>query len=239
MTGIHIVPTLEDNYTYVLQNGRNALIVDCGEAEPVIDFLAKQNLTPLYLIITHHHDDHIAGIGKLKKRYPQLQVYAPEKDRDRIGGVDEYLWDNEAVTLGDFTFLCLETPGHTLNHLCFYFESLHAIFTGDTLFSMGCGRLFEGTPDQMYNSLQKLKTLPGATMIYCGHEYTKHNGEFGLSIEPENADILARMDKVEEMRMRSRPTLPVSLETELKTNLFLRAPDAKNFALLRQKRDNF
>ena len=230
---IHIIPTLEDNYTYAVITNNTAILIDCGEAAPVLDFLKKNDISAKYLLCTHHHGDHIAGISELKNTYPDMEVYAPLKDMARIENVTKGLSDGNILNLLGIDFTCIETPGHTLNHLCFYSKELGAVFTGDTLFSLGCGRLFEGTPEQMFVSLQKLKNLPDETLIYCGHEYTRKNAEFSLSVEPENADIDHKMKKLSEI------SLPVTLALEKELNLFLKAETPKKFAQLRQLRDKF
>ena len=235
----HIIPTLEDNYSYVIEAGNNVIIIDCGEATPVIAFLAEKDLTPTHLLCTHHHGDHIAGIAELKKTFPGLNVLVPEKDLYRIPGADAGLTDGENIAIGQLTFECIETPGHTQNHLCFYVPELETLFTGDTLFSMGCGRLFEGTPGDLFLSMQKLKKLPDETKIYCGHEYTQTNARFTQSLDPDNPDLKSRIAEISKLRANNQPTLPVPLASEKKTNLFLQAKTVEKIAQLRQLRDKF
>jgi hydroxyacylglutathione hydrolase len=173
---------------------------------------------------THHHWDHVNGIPALQKAFPDIAVYTPENRPSEFGG--------ERLET-------LETPGHTLDHISYYFPESGMAFTGDTLFSMGCGRLFEGTPEQMWKSLQKIAALPDETQIYCGHEYTLSNGRFCLSVEPENEALQKRMKEVETLRAEGKPTLPVSLALEKQTNVFLRAGSAERFAELRALKDKF
>ncbi len=236
---IHIVPTLQDNYTYIIEANGNAVIIDCGEAGPVIGFLEKNNLIPSRFLCTHHHGDHIDGIPDLKKRYPDLRVFAPEKDLYRIPEASFGLRPEQNIQIEDLSIQCIETPGHTKSHLCFYIPVLKSIFTGDALFSLGCGRLFEGTPDDLFASMQKIKNLPDDTMIYCGHEYTKTNCLFSLSVEPHNPALLSKIKKIEQLRAANNPTLPVLLAEEKSTNLFLQADNIKKIAQLRQLRDQF
>lgn len=239
MSDIHIIPTLEDNYTYVIQTDNKALLIDCGEAKPVIQFLSKTELTPTALLCTHHHGDHIAGIKDLKNIFPDIKIYTPEKDLSRIPNAEIGLLDGQVLTLNTHEIRCIETPGHTRNHLCFHFPSLQSVFTGDALFSLGCGRLFEGTPENLFGSLQKLKILPDNTNIYCGHEYTEKNALFCLSVEPDNQTLQQRLNDIQTLRAAGRPTLPVTLALEKETNLFLKAESVEKIAQLRQLRDQF
>ena len=153
--------------------------------------------------------------------------------------MDEGVKDGDIITFGQMEIEIIETPGHTINHVCFYLPSLNVLFSGDTLFSMGCGRLFEGTSEQMYQSFRKLAALPDNTMVYCGHEYTQSNGEFCLSIEPENGSLKQRMAQVYGLRAKDRPTIPVSLKLEKQTNVFMQAQSAERFAELRALKDKF
>lgn len=235
---IHIVPTLQDNYTYIVEKDSEALIIDCGEAVPVLNFLHDNHLQPSALFCTHHHGDHIDGIDELLSKWPDMKIYASAKDRYRIPAADNDLQDGQVFTWNGIDFLPIETPGHTKHHLCFHTKDLNAVFTGDTLFSMGCGRLFEGTPEDMFSSLARLKNLPGDTQIYGGHEYTLKNGEFSLSIQ-RNPDIERRIENVKSALSQGKASLPVSLETENTTNLFLKAETVEEFARLRELRNHF
>lgn len=236
---IHIIPTLSDNYSYVLKYKNEAIIIDCGEATPVIGFLKNRNLHPASLLCTHHHPDHVDGIPELLSAFPDLKIYIPSADRSRIPFAQYFFKDNDSLSLNGLEILCLETKGHTKNHICFYIPELQALFSGDTLFSMGCGRLLEGTAEEMFHSLQNLKQLPDDTMVYCGHEYTLHNALFCLSQDKDNPDLQRRIEDVKTLREKGQPTLPVSLETEKKTNIFLKAQTLEDFTQLRKLRDNF
>jgi hydroxyacylglutathione hydrolase len=236
---IDIIPILKDNYAYLLRfdNGQNA-IVDPGEAEPIIEFLDQYDLKLDLIINTHHHGDHTAGNKALKDKYA-CPIAAPSNEADQIGSVDIKLSENKNFEFADEVFRIIETPGHTRGHICLYHAPTQSLFSGDTLFSMGCGRLFEADAEAMWQSLQKLVALPQTTKIYCGHEYTQSNATFCKAIEPENPDLLSRIQDVESLRAQNKPSIPVSLETEMKTNVFLRAKNAAEFAALRQKKDSF
>lgn len=227
---IHILPILTDNYAYIIEESGKAMVADPGEAAPVIRFLEQNALTLTHILCTHHHGDHVGGVMELKAK-TNAAVIGPAKER--IEGVDILVKHGDHVE----GFEVIETPGHTLGHVCYYAPGI--LFSGDTLFSMGCGRLFEGTPTDMWASLQKLSNLPDDTHVYCGHEYTQSNGRFCLSIEPDNSDIVLRMAEVAELRSSGKPTLPVTLGTEKSTNLFLRAGSVERFAELRRMKDLF
>jgi hydroxyacylglutathione hydrolase len=238
MTTVHLIPVLQDNYAYVIVHGEQSALVDPGEAEPVAAFLQKRGLSPEFIFLTHHHGDHVGGATALKAQYG-AQIVAPAAEAGRVEGVDIAVMDGDAVALGTLNGSVIETPGHTAGHVSFYFPSARAAFTGDTLFSLGCGRLFEGTPEQMWSSLQKLAALPGDTEIYCGHEYTESNGLFALEADPDNVELVKRMVEVRSLRAAGLPTLPVTLAAEKATNPFLRAGSAQRFAELRKWKDSF
>lgn len=239
MITVTIIPTLEDNYTYLLEgaNGQTA-VVDPGESGPVIVALSEKGLGLDFIFNTHHHSDHIAGNRDLCNAY-SARICGPAADTQRIAGMDIGLRESETFDFGGEKMQILETPGHTSGAICLYFPESEILFTGDTLFSLGCGRLFEGTPEQMWESFQKIMALPDGTKIYCGHEYTQDNGTFCLSIEPDNADLLARMDDVKRLREENKPTLPTTLGLEKKTNVLLRAGSAQRFAQLREIKNRF
>lgn len=237
---IHIIPILKDNYAYLLRfdDGKTA-IVDPGEAQPVIDFLGNHGIEKLDLIInTHHHGDHVAGNGALMERYGCI-IAAPEKEAEKIGDVTIMLSENTPLDFGGARARIFETPGHTLGGVCLYFESAKALFSGDTLFSMGCGRLFEGTAEVMWESFQKIAALPDDTLIYPGHEYTLSNAQFCAYAESDNFDIIQRLHEARQLREKDQPTIPVTLGVEKKTNVFLRAGSADRFGELRKLKDNF
>ncbi len=239
MINITIIPILNDNYTYLLQADNGDIgIVDPGDAAPIIKHLKENDLKLTHILNTHHHYDHVDGNIALKDKY-RAKVIAPKKDKERIPGFDIGVSEGSIFSFGLEDVKILEVPGHTLGGICFYFPKTRALFTGDTLFSMGCGRLFEGTPDQMWDSMQKIMTLPDDTKLYCGHEYTQDNGVFSLTIEPENDDIIERLNEVCILRLKEEPTIPSSLGLEKKTNPFLRAGSAQRLAEIRALKDNF
>lgn len=234
---IKLIPLLKDNYACLLQDDSGKVaVVDPSEAAPVKAVLEEYGLKLDYILNTHHHGDHTGGNQELKAAYG-CKVVGPAADARRIAGLDFGLKDGDIFELGESAARIIETPGHTSGHICFYFESDKALFCGDTLFSMGCGRLFEGTAAQMWHSLCKIMALPDETMIYCGHEYTLANGAFCLKIEPENPELQKRMEEVRRLRAKGLPTIPVTLAQEKDTNVFLRAGSAERFAEIRAAKD--
>ncbi|MGY8814920.1 MAG: hydroxyacylglutathione hydrolase [Gammaproteobacteria bacterium] len=250
------VPAFQDNYIWLLHNTSlgNVAIVDPGEAEPVIATLEALNLHPVAILITHHHADHVGGVNKLLSHH-KIPVYGPSGEK--IPGLTNPLKESDIVEINNLQakFTILDVPGHTLGHIAYYGHD--KLFIGDTLFMSGCGRLFEGTAAQMYNSLEKLKALPDTTNIYCGHEYTIANLGFAKTVEPENSDIKKRLISCQHARDKNIPTVPGTLKIEKKTNPFLRSQipeviaaaetyaghklsnSAEVFASIRRWKDNF
>jgi len=218
---IEIVPCLSDNYAYLVKSGADCAVVDPSEPEPVKAALAKLGWTPTHILNTHHHLDHTGGNLALKEEFG-AQVVGPAKDADRIPGLDIGVDEASGWSFGGKPVRVLEVPAHTRGAITFVIDG--NAFTGDTLFTLGCGRLFEGDPATMWASLSKLMTLPDDTLIWCGHEYTQSNGRFARSIEPGNAALEARMKDVDAARAAGKPTVPATLGLEKKTNPFLR-PD--------------
>ena len=237
MIDVTIIPVLKDNYAYLIKSadGKTA-IIDPGEAAPVITELETQNLSLDYILNTHHHGDHIAGNAALIERY-SAKLVGPEKEETRITGMDIMLNEGDEFSLGEENIKIIETPGHTTGHICFYFPQSQTVFTGDTLFLMSTGRLFEGSADTMWHSLEKLMVLPNNTKIYCGHEYTLSNGMFCLKIEPNNQDLQKRMEDVHSLRAQNKTTMPSTVGLEKKTNVFIRAGSAEKFAEIRTLKD--
>ncbi len=237
---IDIVPILKDNYAYVLMDNetRKTAIVDPGESAPLAHHPRIQDRPPLMILNTHHHGDHVGGNKDLAV-FHRCQVMGPKLEADKIPAFTHGLNGGDMVWLGATALQVIATPGHTLGHICFYDPASKILLAGDTLFSMGCGRLFEGTSEMMWESLQKLAALPGDTLLYCGHEYTLSNARFALHVEPDNPDIAARIAQCEALREDGQPTLPVTLEIEKKTNPFLRAGSASRFAELRTLKESF
>ena len=212
------LPALNDNYIWVLSDDDDrALIIDPGEAAPVLAALDGA-AAPHGILLTHHHPDHIGGVAELLRRWPALPVVAPRDHR--IATASQSVSERDTVEIGPWRFEVLEIPGHTLSHVAFHGEGV--LFCGDTLFSLGCGRLFEGTPAQMLASLQRLSALPGQTRVCCGHEYTLANAAFALSVDPGNRDLRERTAQARASRDAGLPTLPVTLASERACNPFLR-----------------
>ena len=248
------IPCLTDNYAYIINNviSKKVAVIDPSEASPIISFLKKQNLKLNYILNTHHHFDHIGGNVELKKKY-NAKVVGFDGDKHRIPEIDITLKDNEKWTFGNSLVKILHIPGHTLGHICFFFEKEKIAFTGDTLFSLGCGRIFEGDHEQMLMSLNKIKKLPKDTKIYCGHEYTYKNAKFCIKYDYDNIDLKKKFEKVKKLRSSNLPSLPTNLEDELKSNIFLRCDqndlktklnmenqeDLEVFRKIRDLKDNF
>jgi hydroxyacylglutathione hydrolase len=249
-----IVPCLADNYAYLLHDhdsGRTAL-VDAPEAGPIQSALEAHQLRLTDILITHHHSDHIDGVDALRKR-TGARVYGAAADAHRLPRLDEALVDGSHFRIGSEEVAVIEVPGHTVGHIAFHMAASGYVFTADSLMAGGCGRIFEGTPAQMYDSLLKLSALPPDTLVCSGHEYTATNLRFAATLEPGNAALISRIAEVAELRSQGRPTLPVNLETELATNPYLRVDmpalkaaigrlDANNvtvFAEIRARKDKF
>ena len=237
---VEIIPCLQDNYSYLIidEDKLEACVVDPSEAKPIIDYLSGKNIKLKYILNTHHHYDHIGGNTELKKKFGSV-VLGFNGDAKRIPEIDILLKDNEIWNSGNFKAKIIHIPGHTLGHICFYFFDENLLFTGDTLFSLGCGRIFEGTYEQMYDSLNKLKSLPKETKIYCGHEYTLNNSKFCLEHDSENSSLLKKIEFIKKLRNNNLPTIPSTLQDEIDCNIFLRANDLKTFSKLRDLKDNF
>lgn len=248
------IPVLTDNYIYVIHepdSGETA-IVDPAVEHEVVELLEARGWHPDYILNTHHHGDHVGANLALKERYG-LKIIGPSADRDRIPGIDVAVGEGDHAHIGSIAADVYDVPGHTRGHIAYHFADDNALFCGDTLFAMGCGRLFEGTPDQMWLSLSKFLKLPDETRIFCAHEYTLANGAFALSVEPENKALQARMKEVRQMRDNGEPTVPSRLGIERATNPFLRpmseeiqdrlgmigAPWPRVFGEIRRMKDNF
>ena len=227
MLTIHPIPLLQDNYAWLLttEGSPEAAVVDPSEAGPVIERLQKENLILKTILITHHHWDHTGGIEGLLEHAPHAEVLTSSYDHKagRTPGVTHSLNDGDTIEVLGAKGQCYLVPGHTLGAMAFYFEDEEALFTGDTFFTAGCGRLFEGTPAQMMASLERLASLDSETLIYCGHEYTEKNLRFAQSVLPEDKAIDERLGEVLRLRAKNENTVPAPLKVERETNLFLRA----------------
>jgi len=217
------IPCLTDNYAYIIidNDSKNIGVVDPSESLPIITFLKEKNLKLNYILNTHHHFDHVGGNVELQKIY-NAKIVGFIGDKHRIPGIDITVRDNEKWYFGNSIVNILHIPGHTLGHICLFFEKEKIAFTGDTLFSLGCGRIFEGSHKQMLTSLNKIKKLPRDTKIYCGHEYTYKNAEFCIKHDTNNINLKKYFEKIKKLRSNNLPTVPTSLEDELKSNIFLR-----------------
>jgi hydroxyacylglutathione hydrolase len=220
MVQIHGVPAFEDNYLWVIEDGRHAAAVDPGDASPVADFLDRLGLTLTAILATHHHGDHVGGLAELAARGP-VEVFGPASER--IAGITRPLAGGERITVPGLAIELdvIAVPGHTAGHIAYAGEGF--VFCGDTLFAGGCGRLFEGTPAQMAGSLATLSALPSSTRVYCAHEYTLANLRFAQAVEPGNARLAERLLEARATRARGEPTVPSTIALEIETNPFLRA----------------
>ena len=251
---IKIVKCLTDNYSYIIFDKRTlyAAVIDPSEADPIINQIEQNNLVLKYIFNTHHHYDHVGGNQKLKEKY-SCKIVGFEKDKHRIPNIDIGLKDNEKWKNELFECEIKHIPGHTSGHICIYIKKLNALFTGDTLFSLGCGRIFEGTYKEMYDSLNTLKKFPNNTKIFCGHEYTKKNSDFCLSIDKNNSRLIRKIEDIDKNINNGMPTIPSILADELSCNIFLRSNNLdiqkqlginssdpiETFAKLRDLKDNF
>ena len=237
---VEIIKCLKDNFSYLLINekNQNACVIDPSESGPIIDFVEKKNIKLKFILNTHHHYDHVGGNNDLKKRY-DLKIIGYKFDKDRIPEIDILVEDNQIWKSGEFQAKIIHIPGHTSGHICFYFEKNKIAFTGDTLFSLGCGRIFEGTYEQMFTSLNKLKKLPIETKVYCGHEYTLNNSIFCSKYEKNNKNLEKKITEIEKKLKNNLPTIPSTIGEELACNIFLRAKNIQDFSKLRDLKDNF
>ncbi|HRN84056.1 MAG TPA: hydroxyacylglutathione hydrolase [Hyphomicrobium sp.] len=250
---IHLFPCLKDNFGVLVhdRDGGVTLAVDAPDADTVQRALAEKGWQLTHILVTHHHADHTAGIPALKAQ-TGCTVIGPRAEAQRIPGLDQEVAEPDALAFGTLQAVVIDTPGHTIGHVSYWFPEAKVAFVGDTLFALGCGRVLEGTAEMMWGSLKKIAVLPPDTTLYCGHEYTVANGRFGLSIEPDNPALKARLDEAERLRAEGRATLPTRVGLELETNVFLRtdqrtirervglplAPDWKVFAELRERKNH-
>ena len=237
---IHMFPCLWDNYGFLVHSpdtGETACI-DTPEVDKIILALEEKGWTLTHIWNTHHHPDHAGGNMELKKLY-DTKIIGSEADKARIPGLDIGVAHNDSFTFGGHEVHVIDTPGHTIGHIIYHIPSVKAAFVGDTIFALGCGRLFEGTPDQMFTSLSAISALPDDTALYCAHEYTLSNGKFALTVEPDNQALIEYMDAAIAKRDKDIPTVPTTVLAEKMANPFVRASSAKQLGDIRKAKDNF
>jgi len=237
---IQIIPCLQDNYSYLIidEESNIACVVDPSEADPIIEYLENTQIKLKFILNTHHHYDHVGGNQKLKEKYG-ASVIGYEGDKRRIPGIDIMVNDQETWIYKNFEAKIIHIPGHTLGHICFYFHKDKFVFTGDTLFSLGCGKIFEGTYTQMFNSLMKLKELPQNTKVFCGHEYTLQNSKFCIVHDENNKNLKTKINDIKIKLEAGLSTIPSTIKDELECNIFLRSNNVETFSKLRDLKDNF
>ncbi|MFW2587885.1 hydroxyacylglutathione hydrolase [Sagittula sp. SSi028] len=216
------VPCLSDNYAYLVNGPDGVAVIDAPEAAPLIAALEARNWHPSVIMLTHHHHDHVGGVAELVARYG-CKVMGPASERDKLPPLDHALEPGFAGGTGAGRVEVIDVGGHTLGHIAFHYPEGGYVFTADSLMALGCGRIFEGTPAQMWDSLQRLAALPPDTIVCSGHEYTTSNAAFARTIEPQNADLISRTEQIAAARAEGKPTAQVPLSLELETNPFLRA----------------
>ena len=237
---IQIIHCLQDNYSYLIIDEKNniACVVDPSEADPIIKYLENTQIKLKFILNTHHHYDHVGGNQKLKEKYGAT-VVGYEGDKERIPEIDILVNDQETWKYKNFEAKIIHIPGHTLGHICFYFYKDESVFTGDTLFSLGCGKIFEGTYTQMFDSLMKLKELPNNTKVYCGHEYTLQNSSFCMVHDKNNKKLKSKIKDIKIKLKSGLSTIPSTIKDELECNIFLRSNNVEVFSKLRDLKDNF
>lgn len=251
---VHQFPCLGDNYGYLIHDEEKDLTaaIDTPEASKIEAALKEKGWKLTHILNTHHHFDHAGGNEELKRKWGCI-IVGSKTDAARIPGIDEQVGDGDTYTFGNHKAKVLDVSGHTQGHIAYYFEADQILFSGDALFALGCGRLFEGSAEQMWTSLQKLIALPDETTVYCAHEYTQSNAKFALTVEPQNSELQARVKDIDDLRAANKPTVPSNLGVEKRTNPFLRpmssdlqetlgmssASLVEVFAETRLRKDNF
>ena len=252
---VHQFPCLADNYGYLIHEPAAGVTaaIDTPEVQPIMQALEATGWRLTHILNTHHHFDHAGGNLELKAAFPDLTIVGAAKDATRIPGIDVQVADGETYQFGELRAVVFDVSGHTIGHIAYNFPEVGKLFCGDALFALGCGRLFEGTPEQMWTSLCKLKSLPDKTAVYCAHEYTQANAAFALTVEPQNEQLLERTKQIDALRAQGKPTVPTTIGLEKATNPFLRpdspdlqatlnltgAPLVEVFAETRRRKDRF
>ncbi len=223
---VHLLPARTDNYIFVLREDatNTTIVIDPTDAEPVLEICSRHQWNINAILITHHHPDHITGVPELAKKYA-APVWGHKLDKHRLPPLDHEVVGGDTFTLGGLRFEVRFTPAHTLGHIAYWLPDQHKLFCGDTLFSMGCGRLFEGTPEMMLKNMEWIRTLPQDTEVFCSHEYTLTNTEFAMSVEPDNTGIADFYTQAQALRKKGLPTIPLNLAEQLALNPFLRYDD--------------
>jgi hydroxyacylglutathione hydrolase len=234
---VHQFVCMSDNFGVLIHDSASGATasIDAPDSAPILAALEAKGWQLTDILVTHHHDDHIQGIAGLKAKFPNVRITGPAKDAGRIPGLDVKVVEGDFIKVGHLEAKIIETPGHTTGHIVYWFEEEDILFAGDTLFSLGCGRVFETPLNVMFDSLMKLNALPGETQIYCGHEYTLSNARFALTIDPENTLLIERAKQVEALRAAGQFTIPTTMALEQATNPFLRAEDPMVQAALGMK----
>ena len=235
-----VIKCLDDNFSYVVldETNNNACVIDPSESDPIIKIIKRKKINLKYILNTHHHPDHVGGNLELKREF-NCNIAGFIDDKNNIPGINIFLKDKELFKEDEFEFKTYHTPGHTAGHVIFHFYRQNILFTGDTLFSLGCGRIFEGSYDEMFKSLQLIKNFPKNTLIYFGHEYTRNNAKFCLANDPDNIELNNKITKINELIDIGEPTTPSILKEELETNIFLKSENIISFKKLRDLKDNF
>jgi hydroxyacylglutathione hydrolase len=223
---VRLIPCLNDNYAVLVHEPESdtTALVDAPEAAPILSALEREGWELTHILITHHHGDHVQGIKALRAKFP-VPVYGPRAEAHKIPDISVKLGDRDVAEVWPLRANVIETPGHTAGHIVYHFPKEALLFAGDTLFALGCGRPFERPAEVLWQSLRKLRDLPPETKIYCGHEYTLANAKFSVTVDPKNMQLKARLKQIEDKRAKNQPTVPSTLEEELRTNPFLRADD--------------
>ena len=237
---VSAIPLFKDNYAWLLRDSATGTtaVVDPADAGPVEAAIMAAGGRLDLILLTHHHADHVGGTDEIRARFG-CPVVGAAADAHRLPKLDRAVKEGDTVAIGDAVGRVIETPGHTMGHIAFYYPDGHALFCGDTLFSLGCGRLLEGRPADMFASLQKFAALPSDTQVYCGHEYTEANARFAITVEPDNAALKKRMAEILALRAAGRSTIPSPLGEEMAANPFVRAPDAVALGRIRAAKDSF